>query len=216
MKLNTQRGFSLLELLTVVSIGFILAAVGFISLVPMLNQSHLNTAYSTSLMALRNTRNLSITQGNEYYVLFNPNGFPAGTIEVMFQPPAVNGIFPALQQVNTYSIPSDITFAVRAGFPTTASTVPDGFGAGTTAIDLGQGLTGAPLNYVVFYPDGSSRDGSQVNGYSLGNYNNGVVYMTRAADTIYSSRAISVWGATGRIRGWRLNNNSGTATWVQQ
>ena len=87
-------------------------------------------------------------------------------------------------------------FAVKTGFPTNT---PDGFGAGVHPIDFGQALAGEPLNYVVFMPDGSSQD-------NLGNYNSGVVYLTRPADTnIYNtSRAITVWGATGRIRGWRL------------
>jgi hypothetical protein len=67
------------------------------------------------------------------------------------------------------------------------------------------------LNFVAFMPDGSARDTN-----SLGNYNSGVVYLTNPADPIYSSRAVTVWGATGRIRGWRLENRAGSAVWVQQ
>jgi hypothetical protein len=59
-------------------------------------------------------------------------------------------------------------------------------------------------------PDGSARD-------VLGNYNSGVVYLTEpAAATMYSSKAITVWGATGRIRGWRLNQVAGSPVWTQQ
>ena len=191
-----------------VSIALILCAVTFIAFQPILNQGHINSAYDTTLMALRNTRNLAITQSHEYYVNFNPAGFPAGTIQIQYQPPAVGaGAAPPLQQVITYSIPSDVSFAVQAGFPASA---PDGFGAGVNAIDFGQTLAGEPLNYVVFMPDGSSQD-------NLGNYNSGMVYLTRPGDNIYnSSRAITVWGATGRIRGWRLAQQAGVATWVQQ
>jgi prepilin-type N-terminal cleavage/methylation domain-containing protein len=206
MASTKQRGFSLLELMITISISMIVAAITFITMLPTLNRAHLESAYSTTLMALRNTRNLAITQSHEYYVVFNPGGFPAGTILVQYQPPAVAGIAPPLQQVITYSVPVDITFAVRAGFP--AST-PDGFGAGITPIDFGQGLGLGNLNYVVFMPDGSSRD-------NLGNYNSGVVYLTRASDSIYSSRAITVWGATGRVRGWRLDQKAGVAIWEQQ
>jgi hypothetical protein len=47
-------------------------------------------------------------------------------------------------------------------------------------------------------PDGSSQD-------SLGNYNSGVIYLTRPGDTIYNFAShVTLWGATGRIRGWRL------------
>jgi prepilin-type N-terminal cleavage/methylation domain-containing protein len=209
MASRNHKGFSLLELMITVSISLILAGVTFISLQPMLNQNHANSAYDTTLMALRNTRNLAITQSHEYYVNFNPAGFPAGTIQVQYQPPAVGaGAAPPIEQVITYSIPTDVAFAVKTGFPTNT---PDGFGTGVHAIDFGQALAGEPLNYVVFMPDGSSQD-------NLGNYNSGIVYLTRPADTnIYNtSRAITVWGATGRIRGWRLSQISGVATWVQQ
>ena len=57
------------------------------------------------LMVLRNTRHLAITQSHQYYVNFNPAGFPAGTIQVTYQPPAVGGgALPPLQQVKTYTL----------------------------------------------------------------------------------------------------------------
>jgi type II secretory pathway pseudopilin PulG len=211
VSIRSTKGFSVLELMITVSIALILCGVTFISLRPMLNQNHVDTGYATALMALRNTRDLAITQGHEYYVNFNPAGFPAGTIQIQYQPPAVGaGALPPLQQVITYSLPPDVSFAVQAGFP---ANTPDGFGTGVTAIDFGQALAGAPLNYVVFMPDGSSQ------AFVVGNngvYNSGVLYLTRVGDTISNSRAITVWGATGRIRGWRLVQQAGVWTWVQQ
>jgi prepilin-type N-terminal cleavage/methylation domain-containing protein len=207
MPSRKNHGFSLLELMITVSLALVMCGVTFIYLTPQLNQSHVNSAYDTALMALRNTRNLAITQSHEYFVNFNPAGFPAGTIQVEYQPPLVVGALaaPPIQQVNTYTIPGDVTFNVQAGFP---AATPDGFGAGLTAIDF-ESTPGVPLNYVVFFPDGSAQD-------SLGNYSSGVVYLTRVGDSIYASRAVSVWGATGRIRGWRLNQVAGVAEWVQQ
>ncbi len=208
MGLRKQDGFSLMEMLITISIIMILCAVTFVSMMPMLNQSHVDSAYQTTLMALRNTRNLAISLSLEYYVNFNPAGFPAGTIQVQYQPPSVGGIAQPIQSVITYTIPNDVNFAVRAGFPASA---PDGFGTGAVAIDFGQGLGGGSINYVVFMPDGSSQD-------NLGNYNSGVLYLTRnqTSDTLNNSRAISVWGATGRTRGWRLSQLAGVWTWVQQ
>jgi prepilin-type N-terminal cleavage/methylation domain-containing protein len=207
MTLKRQRGFSLLELLITVAIGMTIAGITFISVVPMLNKNHVDSAYDTTLMVLRNTRHLALTQSHMYYVNFNPAGFPAGTMQVNYQPPAVGGgALPPVQQVATYSLPKDISFAVMTGFPTNA---PDSFGSGLTAIDFGQGLGAGSLNYVCFLPDGSARD-------SLGNYNSGVVYLSRTADpNPYNSRSITVWGATGRIRGWRLYKQ-GSNIWVQQ
>lgn len=207
MTLKRQRGYSLLEMMITVAIGFTIAAITFVSMMPLYNRNHIDSAYDTTLMALRNTRQLAISQSHQYYVNFNPAGFTAGTIQVTYQPPAVGGILPAVQQVSTYTIPPDISFAVMAGFPANA---PDGFGSGIAPIDFGQGLGGSSLNFVCFRPDGSSQD-------NFGNYNSGVVYLSRPADPmIYNSRAITVWGATGRVRGWHLYKQAGGAIWVQQ
>ncbi len=196
----------------VISISLILAGVTYIGMRPMLFQSHVNQGYDTTLMVLRNTRNLAITQSHEYYVNFNPTGFAAGTLQVEYQPPAVSGVLPPLEQVLTYSIPTDISFAIPTGtgFPTGSANTPDGFGTGVTAIDFGQALATEPLNFVVFMPDGSSQD-------NLGNFNSGIVYLTDtvlpANQQLGMTRAITVWGATGRIRGWALDQ-TGATTWV--
>jgi Tfp pilus assembly protein FimT len=208
MPSRKSSGFSMLELMITVSLALVMCGVTFIFLRPQLNQNHVNSAYDTTLMALRNTRNLAITQSHEYYVNFNPAGFPAGTIQVEYQPPLVPGALaaPPIQQVNTYTIPADVTFNMQAGFPAVAPDAP--LGAAGTAIDF-ESTPGVPLNYVVFFPDGSAQD-------SLGNYSSGIVYMTRLGDSIYTTRAVTVWGATGRIRGWRLNQVAGVPEWVQQ
>lgn len=206
MAQHKQRGFSLLEMMITIGISLTLAAVTYIGMRSILFRGHVNTAYDTTLMALRNTRNLAITQSHQYFVNFNPIGFPAGTIQIQYQPPAVGGVGQPIQQVITYSIPADVSFAVQAGFPVAA---PDAFGGGATAIDFeSTAAPGIPLNYVVFMPDGSAQD-------QFGNLSSGVVYMTQPSQTKFSSRAITVWGATGRVRGWRLDPQAG-GTWVQQ
>lgn len=216
MATTKQRGFSLLELVMVVTFSLIIGGITYMSMKSFLVQGHTNTAYETTYMALRNTRNLAITQQHEYYVNFNPAGFPAGTIQVQYQPPAVAGVLPALQQVITYTIPSDTSFAIptATGFPTGAANTPDGFGIGAAAIDFGQGLGVGSLQFVVFMPDGSSQD-------NLGNYNSGVIYITDTGATgmgqLLATRAISVWGATGRVRGWTLRQTGATTSeWAEQ
>jgi hypothetical protein len=63
---------------------------------------------------------------------------------------------------------------------------------------------------MVFMPDGSAQD-------NLGNLlGSGIVYITRPAGNKYASKAITVWGATGRVRGWYLNQQAGVPIWVQQ
>ena len=71
-----------------------------------------------------------------------------------------------------------------------------------------QGVAGGGIkNQVMFMPDGSAHD---VNG----NLNSGIVYVARNGD-LFSSRAVTLYGATGRIRGWRLIT-SGGGIWLQQ
>jgi prepilin-type N-terminal cleavage/methylation domain-containing protein len=199
MTSRKNRGFSVLELLITLAICLIMAGVTFIALMPLFRQSHVDAAYDTTLSVIRSYRNQSITQGKRYILIFSP----PGTITVQYWGVLVP-VSPPPVTVATYTLPNDIQFAVQAGFPAAA---PDSFGNGGTAIDFDQGIGLGSQNYIMFMPDGSSQD-------TLGNFNSGVLYLTRPGD-LYSSRAISVFGTTGRVRGWRLYNKSGN-TWVQQ
>jgi prepilin-type N-terminal cleavage/methylation domain-containing protein len=207
-----QRGFSMIELLIVLTIVIILTGIGFITLWPALNKEHVDTAYDRTLDTLRIYRNLAITQSRNYIVTFAPAaGVVPATMTISWWQGAPPGnVRPAPVVVNTVTLPPDVDFFVQAGIPTAANGVPDGFGIGAAAIDLdytpaggGGGAT------VVFMPDGSVQD-------VAGNPDSGVVYLSRVVPDLYSARAITVWGATGRIRGWRLVNQAGVATWVQQ
>ena len=201
---HKARGFSLLEMMIVVAIVMILAAITFISIQPMMRQADVNQAYDTTLMTLRRYRSQAISQRRRYQVQFTA----PGTIQVWYLGVAVP-VNPPPVLVQTLTIPPTIQFAVQAGMPNTAATVPDGFGIGGVAIDFGQGVGAGGLDNVVFMPDGSSQD-------TLGNLNNGIVYLGRAGD-IESMRAVTVFGSTGRIRGWRLNQvPAGGTVWAQQ
>jgi len=61
---------------------------------------------------------------------------------------------------------------------------------------------------VMFVPDGSAQD-------LIGNFNSGVVYVGLTGN-LFSMRAVSVFGTTGRVRGWRLYPQGGGAQWSQQ
>jgi hypothetical protein len=206
MTSRKSRGFSLLELLGTLAIGLTMACVTFMALMPLFRKSHIDVAYDQTLSVMRSYRNLAIEQSNRYIITFPT----ASTMQVQLwgyvAPPAVS---PAPQVVATYTLPPDIQFAVQAGFPNPG---PDSFGNGGTAVVFNACAaveSGNPC--LIFYPDGSAQDDAS----TPGNYNSGVVYLTRSGD-LYSSRAIDVWGTTGRIRGWRLYLQGGVNTWVQQ
>ena len=114
----------------------------------------------------------------------------------------------AATQISANTLPSDVQFQALAGLPNNPATVPDGFGTGAVALDLDQGVAGGNKMQVMFMPDGSAHD-------TNGSWNNGIVYIGRATD-LYSTRAVTLYGATGRIRGWRLISTAGGPKWLQQ
>lgn len=195
-----SRGFTLLELMITMGIGITMACVTVLALMPLFKQNHVDAAYDTTLSVIRTYRSQSITQSKRYILIFTP----PGTITVQYWGVGVP-VAPAPVTVASYTLPSDIQFAAQPGLP---SPGPDSFGTGSTAVDMNNCsvvVVGEPC--VVFYPDGSAQD-------DMGNFNSGVVYLSRPGD-LYSSRAVSIFGTTGRVRGWRLYNQGGTK-WVQQ
>lgn len=207
------RGFSLLEMTIVVAIILIMAAVGFMSLQPVVKDQRVTNGYNTVLSAMRLARDNSITQRTSYGVTFNMAANPHTV--------TVAPMFAGFQGVNapvTYTLPFDVKFDNEPGIPTNATQTPDGFGTGAKAIDLGytsQGGAGGQ-KAIYFCPDGSAQDTLAANGLCQGNFSNGVVYIARTGE-LMSSRALTVWGATGRIRGWRLlTNGAGGTKWQRQ
>jgi hypothetical protein len=184
------------------------------ALQPALRDAKTNQAFENAMMPLRVARQRAIAERKQYIVCYGINP-PAGAVTPV--PPTAQSIqifrwdagtaLSAATQVTAVTLPIDINFQALPGLPNAPTTVPDGFGTGTTALDFDQGVAGAIKNQVLFMPDGSAHD---VNG----NLNSGIVYVARNGD-LYSSRAVTLYGATGRIRGWRLLN-SGGGRWIQQ
>lgn len=191
-----MRGFSLIEMMIVVSIILITSSIFFMSIQPALKQARLTNAYNSVLMTMRRARENSISERRVYIV-----SFIAPRTMTITQ--AATGLV-----TNTFVLPSDISFDAEPGIPNVATKTPDHFGTGSAAIDFDQNVALGSKTQVYFQPDGSAQD---INN----NINNGVVYIARTGDVL-SSRAITVWGSTGRLRGWRLYNVAGVKTWSQQ
>ena len=214
---NGVAGFSLLEMVIVMALVLIVSGVTFMSVQPALRDARVNGAYDNALMLLRTTRERAITERKRYILTFGTPA-PAGALITLGAPTAKSmQVYrwdtggppaPAPVQISTLDLPSDIAFQTISGIPNSPLTVPDGFGTGITAIDFDQGVGPGGGNLVMFMPDGSAHD-------LLGNFNNGVLYLARNGD-VNSSKAITLYGNTGRIRGWRLIRPGGVATWKQQ
>jgi prepilin-type N-terminal cleavage/methylation domain-containing protein len=205
-------GFTLLEMMIVVAIGITASLIAVMGMVPVLNQQHVNNAYNTTLAAMRQARDNAVSQRTSYSVTFSRIATP-NTIVVA---PTISG-FTGDQSNATYQLPIDVTFGVQSAMA--SATAPDGYGSGTAPIDFGYpapGNTGGGQLVVYFCPDGSSQNsGGAGNCSGMNNWSGGVVYLTRGTDTL-GSRAITLWGGTGRIRGWRLYSTGSTYQWVRQ
>jgi Tfp pilus assembly protein FimT len=219
LRTNASRrtsGFSLLEMVMVLALIIIMATISFISLQPLMKQQSVNNAYNTVLSAMRQARDNSIAQRTSYQVVLDSTTTPH---RITVQPTFANA--QGTQGPVTYTLPTDVKLSAEAGIPTSTTKTPDGFGTGAKAIDFGYTGQAASLggkNFIYFCPDGSAQDGAGAGGTGqcTGNVNNGVVYIARPGD-LMSSRALTVWGATGRIRGWRLyNGGAGGVAWQRQ
>ncbi|MFY9559531.1 MAG: hypothetical protein WAQ52_04790 [Terriglobales bacterium] len=207
-------GFSLLEMAMVLAIMMIMSTITFMSLQPVLKQQRVTNAYNTVLSAMRQARDNAVAQRTSYVVFMDTTTTPH-SIRVS---PTFVGPQGILAPV-TYSLPMDVNFSAEPGIPNSNLNTPDRFGVGARAIDFGYTGQGAGIggqNRIYFCPDGSAQDAAGGIGQCSGNPSNGVVYIARPGE-LMSSRALTVWGATGRIRGWRLyNNGAGGPAWQRQ
>ncbi len=184
-----SRGFTLLELCIVLAITLILATMATYQVIAAMRLAHINTAVQIAERELRVAREKAVDTRTEYIVTFQRPG------RIITQTLAA-GVLSAPASID---LPYDEQFVIVAGVPLAPQT-PDGFGTGTTAIDFDLG-NGGGSNVLFFYPDGTVLD-------AAGNLNNGVVYMARPGD-LYSSKAITIWGATGRVKVWSLGRKKG-------
>jgi type II secretory pathway pseudopilin PulG len=198
MAQQRMRGFSLLETMAVLSIIFIVTAISMMTLQPALQAQRVTNAYNTTLMAMRQARDMSVAQRQSYFVTFTHNATtPPDTITI------TDGATGTV--TSTLQLPIDVSFSTILGIPTAAGTTPDSFGSGNIAIDFDIGVAGGSPTVIYFMPDGTGQD-------VAGNLNNGVIYIAQTGN-LYSSHAITFWGATGRMRGWHLLTYKGKPYW---
>jgi prepilin-type N-terminal cleavage/methylation domain-containing protein len=209
---HRASGFSLLEMMTVIALILVMGSMTFVSLVPALKQQRVTNAYNTTIAAMRLARDNAVSQRTSYSVTFTSSG-TTGTIVVA---PTLAGGFGGQQNSATYNLPTDVGFLAQSALASTPP--PDGFGAGTVAVDFGYTANGGTGGQSVIYfcPDGSAQDAENGSGNCSGSWDGGVIYIARTGE-VTSSRAVTLWGGTGRIHGWRLYPKSGGGyQWLRQ
>jgi prepilin-type N-terminal cleavage/methylation domain-containing protein len=191
---NRQSGFSMMELLIVVSIVLIVTAISITQLRPNLQNARIDAAMRQVLETLRQAREYSIA--NRRYVQLK---FPATNqlqlVQLDTLTPGAGGINPVLDTV-TLSPPLIFTLD---GMPDT----PDAYGNGGPIYF--EGIVNGPVGGMVFQSDGEFLDGATFLPI------NGTVFLGVTGQQS-TARAVTVLGTTGRVRGWKSQGNT---TWYQ-
>jgi prepilin-type N-terminal cleavage/methylation domain-containing protein len=180
-----EGGFSLLELLvTILVIGIVssFAIYGFNNVLPTLRA---DSASQLLVAQLRQARQASVDQRRDMLVTFR------GTSEIVTVRLNLDSTTTPLSD---YFLPYGMVYMLFSGVPDTR----DGFG-NSAAVNFNCGGSGLPCT-IRFQSDGSVLD-------STGNYINGTVFIGRTGQNL-TARAVTILGATGRIRGWRYNGNA--------
>src|SRR6516165_6925059 len=76
MASRTMRGFSLIEMIIVVTIILVVSGVAIMGMQPALQYSRVNNAYNITLAAIRQARDFAVGQRQEYSVTFSNAAAP--------------------------------------------------------------------------------------------------------------------------------------------
>jgi prepilin-type N-terminal cleavage/methylation domain-containing protein len=191
---NRQRGFSMIELVVVVSIILIITAISITQLRPNLQNARVDAAMRQVLETMRQAREFAVA--NRRYVQLS---FPANNQLQITQlntlTPGAGGINPVL---DTVTLSPPLVFTVD-GMPDT----PDAYG-NANAIEF-ESVANGPVGGMVFQSDGEFLDGATFLPI------NGTVFLGITGQQS-TARAVTVLGTTGRVRGWK---STGTTAWYQ-
>lgn len=213
------NGFSLVEMVITLAISIVVTVISVMTLMPLLRQQRVINAYDTTLSVMRQARDCAVAQRTTYSVTFSNAATPNTIAVASVAPSSGTGNLTGISCAATYQLPTDVQFLAQTGLPTTTATAPDSYyNAALLPIDLGYTANGGTggASTVYFCPDGSAQNAQDGTGNCSGSWDGGVVYIAQSGNLL-SSRAITLWGGTGRIRGWRLYPKSGGGyQWLRQ
>lgn len=203
-----HQGFSIVELLVVVLIILILVAVALVTMVPKVQNSRANAGMELVLGEMRRAHERAIDERRIYRITFvPPNQIQLDVGQVANVATTITGTTPAFSPAQQpLTLPDGLQFICVGGIPTGAGSVPDGLGSGANAIDFDLGNGGGGTQ-IYFQPDGRALDAAN-------RLNDGVIYIA-VPGNLASSRAVTLFGSTGRSKGWTFANLSGAPGWTQ-
>ncbi|HVN83165.1 MAG TPA: prepilin-type N-terminal cleavage/methylation domain-containing protein [Terriglobia bacterium] len=185
---SQQRGYTLVETLVVMTIVAIMTAVALPFIDNAVRKTHEDIAMYDVVMEMRRARQLALDMRRNHRLTFTtPRTLTITRIGMasLGEPNTV---------VATVDLPSDISFG-RNGIGVN----PDPQITTTEAISFNDN----PQLYIEFRPDGSGVD-------AAGTLALGQVMLGRIGD-VPSTRAVTLFGSTGRIKGLRFRGSGGTS-----
>ena len=215
-----ESGFSLLEMVIVLTISLVVAGIMFINTRDAVRNQRADGALQDVLAMTRTAHQLAIDKRRVFMVTYSSTLPNQMTLPVPAPSNSSAGCGGATSQwpdapstaANPTPVLGNFNFAWVTGAPNTATTAPDGFTGGSTTTPIALTSTVSP-SLVCFYPDGSARDANN-------QFTSGVVYLapSTASETsgtvrLNNMRAMTIFGPTGRISGWRLTQTSTGLQW---
>ena len=180
---HQEAGFSMVEISVVILLISVVAGFALLNIEGIVPGMDANAALSQTVAQLRRGRDLAIAQRRNIEVKFLDNN----QIQlVRFDVPNGRTV------LDTLTLENDMEFMLFGGIPDT----PDSFGKGSP-VDFGGS------NTLIFLSDGTLVD-------ATGNPLHGSVFIG-LPDHPETARAVTVVGATGRVRGYRWTGSS----WIQ-
>lgn len=188
--MSSSRGFTLIELILVVTTLGVVSGFGYMAVEPAMRAREVDMAVRTVELEMRRARQHAVDSRRKHRVTFTaPN-----TIVTERQAPAGQG--GAWATIGTEYLPGDLEFNIHPS----VSTGPDGY-AFTQPINFSTATT------VYLMPDGSAITAS-------GEMTNGVVYVSRSGE-LDTVRAVTVFGATGNLTRWKYTDDGGSWQWEE-
>ena len=174
---SAAEGFSLIEMMLVVAVGIILAAMAIPVSSNFISTTKADASVTATLDALTTARDRSVAERRNFEVAFTGNNH----IQITRDEVTSNGGGQTL--ISDTQLENGQQFVKFAGLPDT----PDGFGNSTAIYFSGPGPW-------MFTSDGSFID-------SNGDVSNGTIQLGVPNQTM-TARAVTIYGATGLIRSW--------------
>jgi type II secretory pathway pseudopilin PulG len=205
---SKEAGFSLLEMVIAVGIVLVATAAAIVNIIPSMKTSRSNSGMELVLGELRRAHERAIDERRIYRVSFvAPQTILVDIGQVAVVGSTITGTAPVFVPTQPpLTLPAGTQFVVVPGIPTAVTATPDGFGTGVNAIDFDLVIGGGGTQ-IYFQPDGRALDGAN-------RLNDGVVYIAEP-NNLLSSRAVTLYGSTGRVKGWTVFQTSGVSGWTQ-